>query len=60
ALFPPALGPGVMAALRGANVAAIYEQLDSPYGHLAPGIDAAKWAPALAQFLAIAAAAPER
>jgi len=52
ALFPPALAPGVMAALRGAGVEASYEELDSPYGHLAPGIDAAKWAPALQQFLA--------
>jgi homoserine O-acetyltransferase/O-succinyltransferase len=52
ALFPPALAPPVMSALRDAGVDAIYEQLNSPYGHLAPGIDAAKWAPALARFLA--------
>jgi len=51
ALFPPALGPVVMSALRAAGVDATYEELDSPYGHLAPGADAAKWAPALARFL---------
>jgi homoserine O-acetyltransferase len=54
ALFPPALAPVVMSALRGAGVDATYEELDSPYGHLAPGADAAKWAPALARFLAAA------
>jgi homoserine O-acetyltransferase len=51
ALFPPALAAPVMAALRSAGVEATYEELDSPYGHLAPGIDAAKWAPALARLL---------
>ena len=52
ALFPPSLAAPVMAALRAAGVDATYEELASPYGHLAPGIDAAKWAPALARFLA--------
>ena len=52
ALFPPALAPVVVAALRAAGVDATYEELDSPYGHLAPGADAARWAPALARFLA--------
>jgi homoserine O-acetyltransferase len=52
ALFPPALAPGVMAALRGAGVDATYHELDSPYGHLAPGADAAAWAPVLQRFLA--------
>jgi homoserine O-acetyltransferase len=52
ALFPPTLATPVMSALRAAGVAATYEELDSPYGHLAPGADAAKWAPALARFLA--------
>jgi homoserine O-acetyltransferase len=51
ALFPPTLAAPVMDALRAAGVDATYEQLDSPYGHLAPGIDAARWAPALARFL---------
>jgi homoserine acetyltransferase len=41
-----------MAALHAAGVEATYEELDSPYGHLAPGADAAKWAPVLARFLA--------
>lgn len=57
ALFPPALAPGVIAALRSAGVAASYHELDSPYGHLAPGIDAATWAPVLAQFLDLVARA---
>lgn len=52
ALFPPSLAPGVMAGLERAGVEASYEELDSPYGHLAPGVDAAKWAPLLARFLA--------
>jgi homoserine O-acetyltransferase len=52
ALFPPTLAPEVMAALRAAGVDASYHELESPYGHLAPGSDAAKWAPALARFLA--------
>jgi homoserine O-acetyltransferase len=52
ALFPPALAPVVMAALRGAGVDATYHELDSPYGHLAPGADAAAWAPVLQRFLA--------
>jgi homoserine O-acetyltransferase len=51
ALFPPTLAPEVMAGLRAAGVDATYQLLESPYGHLAPGADAAKWAPALAQFL---------
>jgi homoserine O-acetyltransferase len=52
ALFPPSLAPTVMSALAAAGVDATYEQLDSPYGHLGPGADAARWAPALARFLA--------
>ncbi len=52
ALFPPALAAPVMAALRAAGALASYEELDSPYGHLAPGLDAAKWAPALARLMA--------
>jgi homoserine O-acetyltransferase len=51
ALFPPTLAPVVMTALSAAGVRASYEELDSRYGHLAPGADAAKWAPALARFL---------
>ena len=51
-LFPPSLAAPVMAALRGAGVDATYHELDSACGHLAPGIDAAKWAPVLARFLA--------
>jgi homoserine O-acetyltransferase/O-succinyltransferase len=51
ALFPTTIAPEVMSALRGAGVDASYQELDSPYGHLAPGLDAAKWAPGLARFL---------
>lgn len=52
ALFPPSLAPTVLAALRCAGVAARYEEIDSPHGHLASGTDAAKWAPALRAFMA--------
>jgi homoserine O-acetyltransferase len=52
ALFPPALAPGVMSALRGAGVDARYFEIDSAHGHLASGIDAAKWAPSLRAFMA--------
>lgn len=51
ALFPPALASEVMSALRAASVDASYQELESPYGHLAPGADWEKWAPALARFL---------
>ncbi|MGE0223853.1 MAG: alpha/beta fold hydrolase [Acetobacteraceae bacterium] len=52
ALFPPSLAPGVMAGLRQAGVEATYFALDSDHGHLASGADAAKWAPALRDFIA--------
>jgi homoserine O-acetyltransferase len=51
-LFPPSLASPVMAALQAAGVDASYHELESDHGHLAPGIDAAKWAPALTRFLA--------
>ena len=51
ALFPPSSAPGVMAALRDAGVTAKYVEIDSEYGHLASGMDAAKWAPELRAFL---------
>jgi len=51
-LFPPSLAPEVMGALRTAGVAATYVALDSAFGHLASGLDAEKWAPALRSFLA--------
>lgn len=50
-LFPPSLAPGVMAALAAAGVDATYVEIDSDFGHLASGADAAKWAPALRAFL---------
>jgi len=51
ALFPPSIAPAVMANLKAAGVDATYFQLESPYGHLASGLDAAKWAPALKRFM---------
>lgn len=50
-LFPPSLAAPVMAALKAAGVDATYFELDSPYGHLASGRDAGKWAPALQDFI---------
>ncbi len=50
-LFPPSLGEAVVRKLRAAGVTAEYVELESPYGHLASGRDAAKWAPALRRFL---------
>ncbi len=51
ALFPPSSAPTVMTALREAGVTSSYVEIDSEYGHLASGMDAAKWAPALRAFL---------
>ena len=51
ALFPPSLAPGVMDGLRKAGVDADYFEIDSDKGHLASGADAAKWAPALREFM---------
>ena len=50
-LFPPSLAEPVMRKLRDAGVRAEYVELESPYGHLASGRDAGKWAPALRRFL---------
>lgn len=50
-LFPPSLAPQVMAKLKAAGVDAEYFQLESEYGHLASGRDAAKWAPVLQRFI---------
>ena len=51
-IFPPSLGPGVMAKLREAGVRAEYFEIDSELGHAASGLAGAKWAPKLAEFLA--------
>lgn len=51
-LFPPTLAGPVMSALARAGVRAEYVELKSDRGHLASGLDAAKWAPALRRFLA--------
>lgn len=50
-LFPPEIAPGVMQALKAAGVDADYFLLDSELGHSASGLDAAKWAPRLRQFM---------
>jgi homoserine O-acetyltransferase/O-succinyltransferase len=50
-LFPPSLAAPVMAKLHASGVRAEYIELDSPYGHLASGRDAEKWAPALRRFM---------
>jgi homoserine O-acetyltransferase len=50
-LFPPTIAPGVMAKLTAAGVDGTYVEIDSDFGHLAAGADAAKWAPALRTFL---------
>jgi len=51
-LFPPAIVPDVMQALKGAGVDARYVEIDSELGHLASGLDGEKWAPALGTFMA--------
>ena len=51
-VFPPTLAPDVMARLKAAGVDADYFEIDSEFGHSASGLDAAKWAPRLAAFMA--------
>jgi homoserine O-acetyltransferase/O-succinyltransferase len=50
-LFPPSLAPGVIDSLCKLGVDATYFEIDSEHGHLASGADAAKWAPALREFM---------
>jgi homoserine O-acetyltransferase len=50
-LFPPSLAAEVMPALAAAGVSATYAEIDSTHGHLASGTEAAKWAPALKDFM---------
>ena len=51
-LFPPAIAPGVMQALKAAGVDARYYEIDSELGHSASGFDGEKWAPTLKAFMA--------
>jgi homoserine O-acetyltransferase len=51
-LFPPSIVPDVMARLRDARVDARYHPIDSELGHLAPGLDFAKWSEPLTAFMA--------
>lgn len=50
-IFPPSLAAPVMAKLKAANVDAAYFEIDSENGHLASGLDAAKWSSTLRSFL---------
>jgi homoserine O-acetyltransferase len=50
-LFPPTMGARVMGRLQAAGVDATYVEIDTNYGHLASGREAAQWAPALQRFL---------
>jgi homoserine O-acetyltransferase len=52
ALFPPKIVPEVMEKLKAAGVDARYVEIDSDLGHMASGLDADKWAPALKAFMA--------
>lgn len=52
-VFPPSLAPAVMAQLREAGVRAEYFEIDSELGHAASGLDGAKWAPRLVDFMAL-------
>lgn len=49
--YPPSLAPPVMAKLKAAGVTADYFEIDSELGHLAPELDAGKWAPRLGAFM---------
>jgi homoserine O-acetyltransferase/O-succinyltransferase len=51
-VFPPSIAPNYVKALRDAGVNAQYYEIDSDLGHSASGADAAKWAPALRDFMA--------
>ncbi len=51
-LFPPSIAPDIMAKLKASGVCAEYVEIDSELGHAAPGLDSAKWAPRLAEFMA--------
>jgi homoserine O-acetyltransferase len=50
-LFPPSIAPAVMAKLEAAGVDASFHEIASDKGHLASGLDAAKWAPQLRAFM---------
>jgi len=51
-IFPPSHAPGVMAELHQTGVSAEYFEIDSELGHAAAGLDGAKWAPKLTEFMA--------
>ena len=50
-LFPPSIAPALMTNLGAAGVDARYVEIDTEFGHSASGVDWAKWAPALREFL---------
>lgn len=51
-LFPPTIAPAMLEKLRTAGVEATSVEIDSDFGYLASGRNAAKGAPALQAFLA--------
>jgi homoserine O-acetyltransferase len=51
-VFPPSIAPEAMSRLQAAGVRAEYFEIDSELGHAASGLDGAKWAPKLAEFMA--------
>lgn len=51
ALFPASMGPEVLQQLRDQGVDARFHALQSDYGHLASGLDAASWSGVLADFM---------
>jgi homoserine O-acetyltransferase len=51
-VFPPSIAPDVMERLKAAKIDADYFEIDSEFGHSASGLDAAKWAPRLKDFMA--------
>ncbi len=51
-VYPPSIAPDVIAKLNAVGIAAECHEIDSDFGHLASGLDAARWAPRLRAFMA--------
>ena len=49
--FPASAGPGMLDDLRGNNVRAVFQPIESIYGHLASGLDWQRWSDALKKFI---------
>ncbi|MGB3072103.1 MAG: alpha/beta fold hydrolase [Ottowia sp.] len=52
AIFPASQGPDMLRMLRGQGVDVRFHELESPFGHLASGLDWQRWAAPLQDFLA--------